>query len=174
MSRFDNLWMLCQAKIVVGTKIQDWLAVTDANVLLGRIPVDHFPQVFGPEANEALDTDVVRARFAALAEQISTDTGTATAAETVAEGFLTVAVESMANAIRKITIERGEDVRDFVLCSFGGAAGQHACKVAEVLDMKKVWLHPMAGVLDLIVEHRARPQGHGYVEAEVDRVTAEH
>ena len=123
------------------------LAVTDANVLLGRIPVDHFPQVFGPEANEALDTDVVRARFAALAEQISTDTGTATAAETVAEGFLTVAVESMANAIRKITIERGEDVRDFVLCSFGGAAGQHACKVAEVLDMKKVWLHPMAGVL---------------------------
>ena len=62
-------------------------------------------------------------------------------------GFSQVAVESMANAIRKITIERGDDVRDFVLCSFGGAAGQHACKVAEVLDMKKVWLHPMAGVL---------------------------
>ena len=123
------------------------LAVTDANVLLGRIPVDQFPNVFGPAANESLDTDVVRHRFATLAEQISNDTGSATSAEAVAEGFLTVAVESMANAIRKITIERGEDVRDFVLCSFGGAAGQHACKVADVLDMKQVWLHPMAGVL---------------------------
>ncbi len=123
------------------------LAVTDANVLLGRIPVGHFPNVFGPQADQPLDVEVARKRFAELAERISADTGSAVAPEAVAEGFLTVAVENMANAIRKITIERGEDVRDFVLCSFGGAAGQHACRVAEVLGMKKIWLHPMAGVL---------------------------
>ena len=118
------------------------LTVTDANVLLGRIPADYFPGVFGPNADQPLDIEIVRRKFDELTNDVS-----AAAPEKVAEGFLTVAVESMANAIRKITIERGEDVRDFVLCSFGGAAGQHACKVAEVLDMKKVWLHPMAGVL---------------------------
>jgi len=118
------------------------LTVTDANVLLGRIPVDHFPSVFGPDADQPLDVGIVRKKFDALTKGI-----TAITPEKAAEGFLAVAVESMANAIRKITIERGEDVRDFVLCSFGGAAGQHACKVAEVLDMKQVWLHPMAGVL---------------------------
>ena len=118
------------------------LTVTDANVLLGRIAVDYFPSVFGPNAMEPLDAEVVRRRFAELAQEVSAETP-----EKVAEGFLTVAVESMANAIRKITIERGEDVRDFVLCCFGGAGGQHACKVAEVLGMKKIWLHPMAGVL---------------------------
>jgi 5-oxoprolinase (ATP-hydrolysing) len=123
------------------------LAVTDANVLLGRIPVEHFPSVFGPDANQPLDVDIARVRFDELLQQISADTGSTVTPEAVAEGFLTVAVENMANAIRKITIERGEDVRDFVLCSFGGAAGQHACKVAEVLDIKKIWLHPMAGVL---------------------------
>jgi len=145
------------------------LAVTDANVLLGRIPVEFFPHVFGPDGDRPLDADIVRERFGALAGIISRDVGTAASPprrrltptpvgpqaalgsavtpEAAADGFLTVAVESMANAIRKITIERGEDVRDFVLCSFGGAAGQHACKVAEVLGMKTVWLHPMAGVL---------------------------
>jgi len=118
------------------------LAVTDANVLLGRIPVGYFPSVFGPDADQTLDVDIVRQKFDQMVEDVSAETP-----EEIADGFLTVAVESMANAIRKITIERGEDVRDFVLCSFGGAAGQHACKVAEVLDMKTVWLHPMAGVL---------------------------
>jgi 5-oxoprolinase (ATP-hydrolysing) len=118
------------------------LTVTDANVLLGRIAVDYFPNVFGPDANQPLDVDVVRRRFTELAQDVSAATP-----ETVAEGFLTVAVENMANAIRKITVERGEDVRDFVLCCFGGAGGQHACRVAEVLGMKKIWLHPMAGVL---------------------------
>jgi 5-oxoprolinase (ATP-hydrolysing) len=123
------------------------LTVTDANVLLGRIPVDEFPQVFGPDGDEQLDTAIVADRFTALAGEISADSDLPVSPEAVADGFLTVAVESMANAIRKITIERGEDVRDFVLCSFGGAAGQHACRVAEVLDMDRVWLHPMAGVL---------------------------
>jgi 5-oxoprolinase (ATP-hydrolysing) len=118
------------------------LTTTDANLLLGRIPVDHFPSVFGPDADQPLATDVVQQGFEQLAKDFSAETP-----QSVAEGFLTVAVESMANAIRKITIERGEDVRDFVLCSFGGAAGQHACKVAEVLDIRKIWLHPMAGVL---------------------------
>jgi 5-oxoprolinase (ATP-hydrolysing) len=123
------------------------LTVTDANVLLGRIPIDHFPSVFGPDADKPLDAEASRQAFSALAKTISTDSGIAATPEKVAAGFLTVAVESMANAIRKITIERGEDVRDFTLCCFGGAAGQHACAVAEVLGMKKIWLHPMAGVL---------------------------
>ena len=122
-------------------------AVTDANVLLGRIPIEYFPHVFGPDGNQPLDKDAVSVRFAAMAETISDDGVSAVTPEEVAEGFLAVAVENMANAIRKITIERGEDVRDFVLCSFGGAAGQLACRVADVLDMKRVWLHPMAGVL---------------------------
>jgi len=118
------------------------LTVTDANVLLGRIPATHFPRVFGPDADQVLDTGIVQQKFAELTKHIPKLT-----CERVAEGFLTVAVESMANAIRKITIERGEDVRDFVLCCFGGAGGQHACKVADVLDIERVWLHPMAGVL---------------------------
>jgi 5-oxoprolinase (ATP-hydrolysing) len=118
------------------------LTVTDANVLLGRIPVDQFPAVFGPHADQTLDIDIVREKFFELTKSMN-----AVTPEKAAEGFVAVAVESMANAIRKITIERGEDVRDFVLCSFGGAAGQHACKVAEVLDVAKVWLHPLAGVL---------------------------
>ena len=123
------------------------LAVTDANVLLGRIPTDHFPAVFGPNANQPLDVETVRRQFDELARDITRGSGAESSPEAVAEGFLTVAVENMANAIRKITIERGEDVRDFVLCSFGGAAGQHACKVAEVLGIERIWLHPMAGVL---------------------------
>jgi 5-oxoprolinase (ATP-hydrolysing) len=123
------------------------LTVTDANVLLGRIPVDFFPSVFGPNADLPLDREAVRSQFEALAAEISADTGTTATPEAVAAGFLTVAVENMANAIRKITIERGEDVRDFTLCCFGGAAGQHACQVAEILGIEAIWLHPMAGVL---------------------------
>ena len=123
------------------------LTVTDANVLLGRIPVDYFPNVFGPGADMPLDRDAVRLKFEDLAAEISADSGVNSTPESVAAGFLTVAVENMANAIRKITIERGEDVRDFTLCCFGGAAGQHACQVADVLGISTIWLHPMAGVL---------------------------
>ncbi|MEX0976978.1 MAG: hydantoinase B/oxoprolinase family protein [Woeseia sp.] len=123
------------------------LTVTDANVLLGRIPIGFFPRVFGPAANQPLDADLVRREFSGLARQVSAERGTELSPEELAAGFLTVAVESMANAVRKITIERGDDVRDFTLCSFGGAGGQHACDVARVLGMRKVWLHPMAGVL---------------------------
>jgi 5-oxoprolinase (ATP-hydrolysing) len=123
------------------------LTVTDANVLLGRIPVTYFPSVFGPRADMPLDSEAVRSKFDELVPQISNDSAFELSAEAVAAGFLTVAVENMANAIRKITIERGEDVRDFTLCCFGGAAGQHACQVAEVLGIDTIWLHPMAGVL---------------------------
>lgn len=123
------------------------LTVTDANVLLGRILPDFFPAVFGPHANESLDLETVRRQFDALAREISVDSGTAATPETVAAGFLAVASESMANAIRKITIERGEDVRDYTLCCFGGAGGQHACRVAAILGMRRIWLHPLAGVL---------------------------
>ncbi|MCH7854900.1 MAG: hydantoinase B/oxoprolinase family protein [Proteobacteria bacterium] len=120
------------------------LTVTDANVLLGRLSSTYFPKVFGPNANEAIDADLVTAKFRQLADDVTESTAQP---ELIAAGFLTVAVEGMANAIRKITIERGDDVRDFTLCCFGGAGGQHACKVAEVLGMRRIWLHPLAGVL---------------------------
>jgi 5-oxoprolinase (ATP-hydrolysing) len=123
------------------------LTVTDANVLLGRIPVRFFPAVFGRDHDEPLDADAVRVAFAQLAEDVSGESAAAMSAEQVAAGFLTVAIESMANAIRKITIERGDDVREFTLCCFGGAGGQHACRVAETLGMRRIWLHPLAGVL---------------------------
>ena len=123
------------------------LTVTDANVLLGRIPAAYFPRVFGPSADQPLDEKVVREKFAALAAAVSADRGLDVAVEDVASGFITVAVENMANAIRRITVERGEDARDFTLCCFGGAGGQHACRIADVLGIDRVWLHPLAGVL---------------------------
>jgi 5-oxoprolinase (ATP-hydrolysing) len=123
------------------------LTVTDANVCLGRIPVEFFPRLFGATGDQALDSEITERRFAELADTISKSTGRDVDNATVAAGFLTIAVENMANAIRKITIERGEDVRDFTLCCFGGAGGQHACQVADVLGIRTIWLHPMAGVL---------------------------
>jgi len=123
------------------------LTVTDANVLLGRIPVDYFPSVFGPTADMPLDKEAALSKFDELAAEISSDSGINASPASVATGFLTITVENMANAIRKITVERGEDVRDFTLCCFGGAAGQHACQVADVLGIRTIWLHPLAGVL---------------------------
>ena len=121
--------------------------VTDANLLLGRLVPEYFPQVFGSAGSEPLDHSAAVDAFSQLAAEVSAESGLETPPEDVAAGFLSVAVESMANAIRSITVERGEDVRDFTLCCFGGAGGQHACKIADVLDMKQVWLHPLAGVL---------------------------
>ncbi|HMN92241.1 MAG TPA: hydantoinase B/oxoprolinase family protein [Hydrogenophaga sp.] len=117
------------------------LAVTDANVMLGKIQPAHFPRVFGPGADEALDAAVVRARFAALAAQVGRN------AEEVAEGFLQIAVQQMANAIKKISVARGYDVTRYTLQCFGGAGGQHACLVADALGMSRVLVHPLAGVL---------------------------
>jgi 5-oxoprolinase (ATP-hydrolysing) len=123
------------------------LTVTDCNVMLGRVQANHFPHVFGPEGNLPLDVDTVRQRFAELAEKVRSETGQAMSAEQVAEGFLTVAVDNMSQAIKKISVERGHDVTDYALCAFGGAGGQHACAVAEALGMRRIVLHPFAGVL---------------------------
>ena len=123
------------------------LTVTDANVVLGRLVPEWFPKVFGPSADEGLDRDAALRKFAQLTEMVNRDYSDAVTPEQAAAGFLAIAIEAMANAIRKITIERGEDVRDYTLCCFGGAGGQHACQVADVLGMSQVWIHPLAGVL---------------------------
>ena len=118
------------------------LAVTDANVMLGKLQADLFPSIFGPAQDEPLDADAVRERFAELAARIGGRTP-----EDVAEGFLRVAVENMANAIKKISVERGHDVTVYTLSCFGGAGGQHACLVADVLGMKTIHIHPLSGLL---------------------------
>jgi 5-oxoprolinase (ATP-hydrolysing) len=123
------------------------LAVTDANVMLGKIQPAHFPKVFGPAANEALDREVVVARFQAMAAEVRQRTGREVSAETLAEGFLQIAVQNMANAIKRISVARGYDVTQYTLQCFGGAGGQHACLVADALGMSRVFVHPLAGVL---------------------------
>ena len=123
------------------------LTVTDCNVLLGKIQPAHFPTVFGRAGNEALDADIVREKFAMLAEEISKATGKTQSATEVAEGFLKIAVANMANAIKFISVQRGHDVTEYTLQCFGGAGGQHACLVADELGMTRVYIHPLAGVL---------------------------
>jgi 5-oxoprolinase (ATP-hydrolysing) len=123
------------------------LTVTDCNVMLGKIQPQHFPSVFGPQGNEALDADVVRRKFIALADEIARVTGKPQSPEQVAEGFLQIAVANMANAIKFISVQRGHDVTEYTLACFGGAGGQHACLVADELGMTGVYIHPLAGVL---------------------------
>ena len=123
------------------------LTVTDANVMLGRVQPGHFPAVFGPGGDQPLDAGAVASRFAALARQIGGATGTVPSPEQVAAGFLDIAVANMANAIKKISVQRGYDVTRYVLATFGGAGGQHACAVADALGIGQVLIHPLAGVL---------------------------
>ena len=132
------------------------LTVTDANVLLGRIQPGHFPNVFGPSGTGPLDVAATQAGFARLASQIATASaeGTVPAApgkargpEEVAVGFLDIATANMANAIKKISVQRGYDVTKYVLSTFGGAGGQHACAVADALGVTSVLIHPLAGVM---------------------------
>ncbi|MEK9712650.1 MAG: hydantoinase B/oxoprolinase family protein [Thalassolituus sp.] len=123
------------------------LTVTDCNVMLGRVRPEYFPAVFGPEQNQTLDQSIVGKKFTDLADEVSRETGTAWTPEQLASGFLDIAVESMAAAVKKISVQRGYDVQNYVLSAFGGAGGQHACAVAAALGMSKVYLHPMAGVL---------------------------
>ena len=124
------------------------LTVTDCNVLLGKLQPQHFPAVFGPNANEPLDVGAVRTKFDALAAEIAEATGEdPRSPEDLAEGFLRIAVENMANAIKKISVQRGYDVGRYTLQCFGGAGGQHACLVADALGMETVFVHPFAGVL---------------------------
>ena len=117
------------------------LAVTDANVMTGKIQPRYFPKVFGPNADEALSFEAVEAKFNELAGK------TGRSAEVVAEGFINIAVQQMANAIKKISVARGYDVTRYTLQCFGGAGGQHACLVADALGMTRVFVHPLAGVL---------------------------
>ena len=123
------------------------LAVTDANVLLGKIQPKWFPKVFGKAANEPLDREVVVAAFDRMAADVEASTGKKRSPEELAEGFLDIAVASMANAIKKISVARGYDVTRYTLQCFGGAGGQHACLVADALGMDSVFVHPLAGVL---------------------------
>ncbi len=139
------------------------LTVTDANIMLGRIQPAHFPSVFGESGDQPLDAGIVREQFAALAERIGAATGRPSrsrgsgesaarasmspAPEQVAAGFLEIAVANMANAIKKISVQRGYDVTEYVLATFGGAGGQHACAVADALGITRVLIHPLAGVL---------------------------
>ncbi|MEH1873689.1 hydantoinase/oxoprolinase family protein [Nostoc sp.] len=123
------------------------LAVTDANVMLGKIHPQYFPSVFGIDGNLPLDKDTVIQQFTQLAQDIQAATFNHCTPEQVAAGFIAIAVENMANAIKKISLQRGYDVSQYVLCCFGGAGGQVACLIADTLGMKKIFLHPYAGVL---------------------------
>jgi 5-oxoprolinase (ATP-hydrolysing) len=121
--------------------------VTDANLLLGRVQPDFFPHVFGRNADEPLDAAATQAAFAALAGEIAAATGDTPRLEQIAAGCLRIAVERMANAIKQISVQRGHDITRFALCCFGGAAGQHGAQVAETLGIRRVIVHPLAGVL---------------------------
>ncbi|WP_328503979.1 hydantoinase B/oxoprolinase family protein [Streptomyces sp. NBC_00457] len=126
------------------------LAVTDANVMLGRIQPAHFPKVFGPDGDQPLDDALVRDRFAALAREIREQTGDDRTAEQVAEGYLQIAVANIANAVKRISVQKGHDVTRYALTTFGGAGGQHACMVADSLGIRTVLVPPMAGVLSAL------------------------
>ena len=117
------------------------LAVTDANVMVGKLQPDFFPAIFGPDQNEKLDTSTVTEKFSELASEVGSTP------EEVADGFLKIAVENMANAIKKISVQRGYDVTEYALNCFGGAGGQHACAVADALGMETVLIHPFSGIL---------------------------
>src|SRR3546814_847003 len=129
------------------------LTVTDCNVLLGKIQPAHFPKLFGPNGDQPLDRAVVVQKFAAMATEVGNIT-----AEALAEGLLAIAVQQMANAIKRITIARGHDVtQGYSLVGFGGAAGQHVCLVADALGVDEILLHPLAGVLSAYGMGLAKP-----------------
>jgi 5-oxoprolinase (ATP-hydrolysing) len=130
--------------------------ITDANVLLGRLPLHALPAVFGPGGDQPADGEAVRLRFEELAARLTVAGEAPPRAETVAKGALTIAIERMAEAIRRISIQRGHDIREAVLVCFGGAGGQHACALAEALGLSQVLLHPLAGVLSAWGIGRAR------------------
>ncbi len=140
------------------------LAITDCNVMVGILQPDLFPSVFGARADQSLDAEIVTHQFQTLAQRIENETGDRRLPEAVAAGFLSIAVENMANAIKKISVQRGYDVSEYTLCCFGGAGGQHACLVADSLAMKTVLIHPHAGVLSAY--------GMGLADTVVDRQRA--
>ncbi|MBK5962079.1 5-oxoprolinase [Rhodoplanes elegans] len=119
------------------------LTVTDANLMVGKLVPEFFPAIFGPDQDQPLDAEVVREKFAALAAQV----GDGRSPEEVADGFLKIAVANMAEAVKKISVQRGYDVTAYALNCFGGAGGQHACLVADALGMESVLVHPLSGLL---------------------------
>ncbi|MGX0878635.1 5-oxoprolinase (ATP-hydrolyzing) [Roseovarius sp. MBR-154] len=158
------------------------LTVTDANVMLGKLNPEFFPAIFGPGQDQPLDRDTVAARFA----DVAAEAGDGKSPEAVAEGFVRIAVENMANAIKKISVQRGYDVTRYLLNSFGGAGGQHACLVADALGMEKVLIHPLSGLLSAYGIGLARvsatrqqmvvaplDEGAGQITAVLDDLTAE-
>ncbi|MFI6985955.1 hydantoinase B/oxoprolinase family protein [Embleya sp. NPDC050154] len=126
------------------------LTVTDANVMLGRIQPAYFPHVFGSGGDRSLDRAVVRQRFTEVAEDIRAHTGDRRSPERVAEGYLQIAVANIAEAVKRISVEKGRDITEYVLTTFGGAGGQHACAVADSLGIRTVLVPPMAGVLSAL------------------------
>ncbi len=126
------------------------LTLTDANLMLGRIQPAVFPAVFGPDEDQPLDAATVRRAFSRLAAEVQQQTGRQTGPRRVAEGFFKVAVETMAAAIKRVSVEQGHNARDHALVCFGGAGGQHACAMAELLGIREVLLHPLAGVLSAL------------------------
>ncbi len=123
------------------------LAVTDANLMVGKLLPEHFPKVFGPNADQPLDAEAVRRGFAALAAEVAAHTGVRRSPEEIAHGCLAIANDNMARAIKKITIQRGIDVSGYTLVCFGGAGAQHACQVADLLGIRSILIHPYASVL---------------------------
>ena len=163
------------------------LTTTDANLMLGRLQPGHFPAVFGPQGDEPLARGRVVRAFTALADEIAMATGTPTTPEAVAAGALEIAVASMANAIKKISVARGHDVAGYTLQCFGGAGGQHACAVADALGMNEVFIHPLAGLLsaygmgladrsamrEAAVERRLDAAGLAAARAQLDALSAQ-
>lgn len=163
------------------------LTVTDCNVMLGKLQPQFFPAVFGPNADQPLDVAAVESAFAAIAADIQAATGDARTPVEVADGFLRIAVDNMANAIKQISVQKGHDVTQYTLVTFGGAGGQHACKVADALGMTSVLIHPFAGVLsaygmgladiralrEATVEHRLDAAGLQRAADILDRLAAD-
>jgi 5-oxoprolinase (ATP-hydrolysing) len=135
------------------------LTITDCNLMLGRLRPDTFPAVFGPRGDQTLDDGVVAERFEDLAAEVSQATGRPVGAQALAEGFLAIAVDNMAHAIKHISVARGYDLTDYALVCFGGAGGQHACLVARALGIDTILVSPLASVLSAYgigqAEHRS-------------------
>ncbi len=123
------------------------LTVADANVMVGKLKADFFPKIFGPGRDQPLDEAAVREAFIEMTSRVAADTGEARTPEQVADGFIRIAVENMANAIKKISVQQGYDVTEYALQCFGSAGGQHACLIADTLGMETVLLHPLSGLL---------------------------
>jgi 5-oxoprolinase (ATP-hydrolysing) len=158
------------------------LAVTDCNVMLGKLRPEFFPPVFGPEGDLPLDAEVVKARFGALVEDVAAATGRRLTPEALAEGLLAIAVDNMAHAIKRVSVAKGYDLTEYALVSFGGAGGQHACLVADALGMTTIVISPLAGVLSAYgigqaehrsLAHRAIDQGLGEAKEAVSRAISD-